>query len=112
MANVDSSRSAAVLPLKAVKRVVTVSELEIRELFEQLRSVKDELKEWSEHHRRAEATVHSIDMRLTRIEEMIVVSNEVRRDHEHRVRSVERWAYGIPPAIILALVALLERLWN
>lgn len=111
MANVDS-RSAAVLPLKPVKRVIAVSESEIRELFEQLRSVKDELKGWGEHHRRAENVVHSIDLRLTRIEEMMYVANEGRRDHEKRVRAVERWAYGIPPAIILALVALLERLWN
>ena len=35
---------------------------------------------------------------------------EVVVDHEGRIRLLERWKYGIPPAAILAVIALLAPL--
>lgn len=29
-------------------------------------------------------------------------------DHEKRIRTLERWAYGLPPTFILALAAMLK----
>lgn len=73
-----------------------MSESDIKELFDRLRSVDD--------------SVHSIDIRLTRIEELIVVASDIRKDQERRLRFLEKWAWGIPPALILGTLAFIERI--
>lgn len=33
-------------------------------------------------------------------------------DHENRLRSLERWRYGIPPAILGAIASVIATFWK
>ena len=46
--------------------------------------------------------------RLVRVEAHVEVRTDMVKDHESRIRGLERWRYGVPGAILVALVALLS----
>lgn len=49
------------------------------------------------------AAIVAVDKRLAIIEATAMAENEARKDHEARLRTVERWVYGIPATIVLAV---------
>ena len=54
-----------------------------------------------------DVTLGEINRGLTRMEHKL---DTAIGDHEKRLRNVERWVYALPPTILVALAAVVDRI--